>query len=32
VEGRFERIIWEGILSESAPETDFGVRAIQLVE
>ena len=32
VDGRFERVIWEGILSESAAETDFGVRAIQLVE
>jgi hypothetical protein len=32
VEGRFVRVIWEGILSESAPKDDFGVRAIQLVE
>ena len=32
VQGRFERIIWEGILSESAPTADFGVRAVQLVE
>ena len=33
VEGAFERVIWEGILSESGtPSEDFGVRAIQLVE
>lgn len=32
VEGRFVRVIWEGILSETAPKDDFGVRAIQLVE
>ena len=32
IEGYFVRVIWEGIQSESGAETDFGVRAIQLVE
>ena len=32
VDGYFVRVIWEGIQSESGDESDFGVRAIQLVE
>jgi Putative Flp pilus-assembly TadE/G-like len=32
VNGHFVRLIWEGIQSESGAETDFGVRAIELVE
>ncbi|HEX4746918.1 MAG TPA: hypothetical protein VFU99_08560, partial [Gaiellaceae bacterium] len=33
VEGRFVRVIWEGILSESGSGAeDFGVRAVELVE
>jgi hypothetical protein len=30
--GWFERVIWEGILSETAPEDDFGARTVALVE
>jgi hypothetical protein len=30
--GWFERVIWEGILSETTPENDFGARTIALVE
>lgn len=30
--GQFTHVIWEGILNESAPEDDFGVRTIGLVE
>jgi hypothetical protein len=30
--GEFTRVIWEGILSESAGSEDFGVRSIELVE
>lgn len=30
--GWFQRVIWEGIQSESAPERDFGVRTVRLVE
>jgi hypothetical protein len=30
--GHFTRVIWEGINSESAGSTDFGARAISLVE
>jgi hypothetical protein len=30
--GEFTRVIWEGILSESADSEDFGVRSIELVE
>jgi hypothetical protein len=30
--GWFERVIWEGILNETAPENDFGARTIALVE
>jgi hypothetical protein len=30
--GWFTRIIWEGILSETATDDDFGVRAVTLVE
>jgi hypothetical protein len=30
--GWFTRIIWEGILSESATEDDFGVRTVSLIE
>lgn len=32
VEGYFVRVIWEGILSETGSEQDFGVRGIELVE
>ncbi len=32
VNGHFVRVIWEGILSESGAETDFGVRSVELVE
>ena len=32
VEGHFARVIWEGIMSESGSETDFGARTVQLVE
>lgn len=30
--GQFTRVIWEGIMNESAPENDFGARTIGLVE
>lgn len=30
--GEFTRVIWEGILSESADGEDFGVRSIELIE
>lgn len=30
--GQFKRVIWEGIMGETAPENDFGVRTISLVE
>jgi hypothetical protein len=30
--GQFTSVIWEGIMNESAPENDFGVRSIGLVE
>lgn len=30
--GQFTRVIWQGILNESAPENDFGVRTVALVE
>jgi Putative Flp pilus-assembly TadE/G-like len=30
--GWFERVIWEGILSETAPEHDFGAHVIALIE
>ncbi|HEY7707846.1 MAG TPA: pilus assembly protein TadG-related protein [Gaiellaceae bacterium] len=30
--GWFERVIWDGIQSESAPEDDFGARTVSLVE
>jgi hypothetical protein len=30
--GQFTRVIWEGIMNESAPQDDFGVRTISLVE
>jgi hypothetical protein len=30
--GSFTRVIWEGILSESASGKDFGVRSVELVE
>jgi Putative Flp pilus-assembly TadE/G-like len=30
--GSFEKVIWEGILSESAEEPGFGVRSIKLIE
>ncbi len=32
VDGHFTRVIWEGIQSESGSETDFGSRAVELVE
>ena len=32
VDGHFARVIWEGIMSESGSESDFGVRTVQLVE
>jgi hypothetical protein len=32
LEGHFTKVIWEGILNESAGSEDFGVNAIQLVE
>ena len=32
VQGHFARVIWEGIMSESGSETDFGARTVQLVE
>ena len=32
VDGYFKRVIWEGIMSESGSESDFGVRAVELVE
>jgi hypothetical protein len=32
LDGYFVRLIWEGILSESGAESDFGVRSIELVE
>ncbi len=32
VNGHFTRVIWEGIQSESGTETDFGARAVELVE
>lgn len=32
VSGRFVRVIWEGILSESGSEADLGVRAVELIE
>jgi Putative Flp pilus-assembly TadE/G-like len=32
VHGHFARVIWEGIMSESGSETDFGAHTIQLVE
>ena len=32
LDGHFVRVIWEGILSESGAGSDFGVRAIELVE
>ena len=33
VEGRFVRVVWEGILSESGGSAeDFGVRSVELVE
>lgn len=30
--GWFERVVWEGIVSETEPGTDFGVRSVALVE
>jgi hypothetical protein len=30
--GWFERVIWEGILGETASEDDFGVRTVALIE
>ena len=30
--GYFKRVVWEGIQSESGTPSDFGVRAIELVE
>ncbi len=30
--GQFTQVIWEGIMNESAPEDDFGVRSIGLIE
>ncbi|MGZ8697875.1 MAG: hypothetical protein ACXWZ1_11040 [Gaiellaceae bacterium] len=30
--GQFTKVIWEGIMNESAPEDDFGVRSIGLIE
>ena len=32
LDGHFVRVLWEGILSESGSGSDFGVRAIELVE
>lgn len=32
VDGYFVRVVWEGILSESGSEADFGVRAVELIE
>ena len=32
VDGYFKRVVWEGIQSESGTPSDFGVRAIELVE
>ncbi len=31
VKGEFVRVIWEGIQSETGSDTDFGVRAVELV-
>jgi Putative Flp pilus-assembly TadE/G-like len=32
IDGYFKRVIWEGIMSESAPENNFGSYTINLVE
>jgi hypothetical protein len=30
--GQFTRVVWEGIMNESTPKDDFGVRTVALVE
>ncbi len=32
LKGHFTQVIWEGIMNESAPENDFGVRSVGLIE
>jgi hypothetical protein len=32
VNGYFKRVVWDGIMSETVPEHDFGVRVVALVE